>query len=132
MFNTTEADRLARILADRLGPELLAQVIGKLLDQPEPQPLPIKRYRKRDFKAALGDIGDTKWSQLRGAGLIPNGMKLSPQLELWTLEQVLATVAHLAELEEARRQALAEEARAKAEAEGVPPPPQRSCHLKTV
>jgi hypothetical protein len=134
MLDTVQADLLARFLIDRLPPDLLVQVVGKLLDQPEPEPRPqLRRYRKKDFKAELGNIGDTKWLKLRAAGIIPKGIKLSSHLEIWTPEQVTGTVLRLAELEEERKQALLEQAEADAEAAGIPPPPRpRGRHLKPV
>jgi hypothetical protein len=134
MLDSTEAERLARFLTERLPPDLLTQVIGRLIDQPAPAPSPQpprkQRFRKKDFKLYLGGIGDTKWAQLRAEGVIPEGTKLSSHLELWTEEQMLQTVMLLAEREAARQEDARKEAEANAVAEGVPAP--RLVRLKPV
>jgi len=121
MSHSPEAERFFRTLAARLGPDLLAQVCSALIDAPEPQPLRLRRYRKKDFKEVLR-CGDTKWAELRAQGLIPEGVPISSHVELWTEEQVLATVALLAEREAQRKESIRKEAELTAAAEGVPAP----------
>jgi hypothetical protein len=121
MSHSSEAKRFFRTLAARLGPDLLAQVCGALIDSPEPQPLRLRRYRKKDFKEVLR-CGDTKWAELRAQGLIPEGVAISSHVELWTEAQVLETVALLADREVQRKEALRKEAELTAAAEGIPAP----------
>jgi predicted DNA-binding transcriptional regulator AlpA len=95
MLYDDEAARLARVLTSRLDQTTLTAVIAQLLDTSGETFERKPAYRSRQFREALG-ISQSKWYQLREQGKIPPGKKIGPQTEIWTEDQVLATIAALA------------------------------------
>ena len=111
MLYDDEAARLARVLTQRLNQSTLTAVIAQLLNTSGETFERRPAYRSRQFREALG-IAQAKWYQLRAQGKIPPGKKIGPQTEIWTEDQVLATIAALAEEQEQRDARKLEEATA--------------------
>jgi hypothetical protein len=100
-----EASRFARVLTARLDADTLTAVIAQLLDHgcEESAFQPRAAYRKKHFKEALGGASESMWQALRAKKKIPPGKQISPNIEIWTHEQVLGTIAMLAEEQEQRQ-----------------------------
>jgi hypothetical protein len=96
MLFDDEAARLARVLTSRLDEPTLTAVVAQLLNTSGETFERKPAYRSRHFQNALG-ISPAKWYTLRSQGKIPAGKKIGPQTEIWTEDQVLATIAALAE-----------------------------------
>jgi hypothetical protein len=101
MLYDDEAARLARVLTQRLDQQTLTAVIAQLLNTGSETFERKSAYRSRQFREALG-VAQSKWYQLRAQGKIPAGKKIGPQTEIWTEDQVFATIAALAEEQEQR------------------------------
>jgi hypothetical protein len=104
MLFDDEATRLARVLTTRLDGATLTAVVAQLLNTSGETFERKRAYRSRDFRQALGNISPAKWHALKSTGRIPPGKKIGPQTEIWTEEQVLATIAALAEEQRQRDQ----------------------------
>jgi hypothetical protein len=105
MLQDDESARFARVLMRRLDQPTLTAVIAQLLNTSGETFERKPAYRSRQFREALGGISPAKWFQLKGQGKIPPGVKIGPQTEIWTEEQVVATIAALAEEQEQRERA---------------------------
>jgi hypothetical protein len=108
----------AKTLAERCDTETLARVMACLLARPvEPFPRMLS-YRPKDFRRALGNMSTYTWNVLRRAKKIPDGMRIAPQIEIWTEQQVIETTVALA----AEQHARIEQQRATADRLRSPPP----------
>jgi hypothetical protein len=127
-----EEIRFARTIVRHLDTDGLTVVLAGLLKRPVEPPSRQRMYRAKGFREFLGDCSPAYWADLKGKGKIPPGQQISPGIELWTEEQILATIVRLAEEEAARQEA---ERTAKAEAILQVPPPRpgpRRNYLKSV
>jgi predicted DNA-binding transcriptional regulator AlpA len=92
---SNEAKQLIHTLAMRLAPETLAEVLEQLLGGERPA-AEAANFRAREFREFLR-VGRSTWYQMLRDGRIPEGVRISPGITIWSRETVIATAAKLAE-----------------------------------
>lgn len=71
-----------RPYAESAGSSAAVANIGRLLNE-------------RDFRAALGGIGERRFRELLAAGIVPAPLELGPRAPRWTQDDVAITIGRL-------------------------------------